>query len=61
MLLGQLRFGGLMQGKSKERWMELCEQAADEQDSGRLHKLFQEISRLLEEKKNRVNGTESKS
>lgn len=34
----------------KERWMELCEQAATEQDSEKLLSIVQEISRLLEEK-----------
>ncbi|HUO17254.1 MAG TPA: hypothetical protein VMX38_19890 [Verrucomicrobiae bacterium] len=34
----------------KERWMELCEQAATEQDSEKLLSIVQEISRLLDEK-----------
>jgi hypothetical protein len=43
-----------MQGKTKERWFELCEQAANEQDPKKLLVLVTEISRLLEEKKRRV-------
>jgi hypothetical protein len=39
-----------MQGKTKERWMELCEQAAVEQDREKLLLLSQEINRLLQEK-----------
>jgi hypothetical protein len=38
-----------MQG-NKERWQELCEQAANEQDSDKLHQLIGEINRLLDEK-----------
>lgn len=34
----------------KEKWMELCEQAAIEQDPDKLFRIVQEISRLLEEK-----------
>jgi len=34
----------------KERWQELSEQAAKEQDPKRLLELVQEINRLLEEK-----------
>jgi len=47
--------GGRMQGKAKERWIELCEQAAVEQDSKKLMKLIQEIDRLLREKQERLD------
>jgi hypothetical protein len=40
-----------VQGNTKERWLELCEQAASEQDSAKLYALVQEINRLLEEKR----------
>jgi hypothetical protein len=40
--------------KDKARWMELCEQAAVEQDPEKLMKLVTEINRLLEEKERRV-------
>jgi hypothetical protein len=38
----------------KERWLQLCEQAAVEQDPERLLKLVDEISRMLDEKNKRV-------
>jgi hypothetical protein len=44
-----------MQGKAKARWVELCEQAAIEQDSTKLLKLIQEIDKLLREKQERVD------
>jgi hypothetical protein len=43
-----------MQGKSKEQWMLLCEQAAIEQNPAKLMKLVAEISRLLDEKQARL-------
>ena len=42
--------------KDKEKWMELCEQAAVEQDTGRLMTLIQEIERLLQEKEDRLDA-----
>jgi hypothetical protein len=41
-----------MEGEEKERWMELCAQAAVEQDPEKLHALVEEIDRLLQEKEN---------
>lgn len=38
--------------------MELCEQAATEQDSAKLMKLIAEIDRLLTEKENRLKASE---
>jgi hypothetical protein len=43
-----------MIGKAKERWMELCEQAANEQDPHKLMELVTEINRLLVEKEKRL-------
>jgi hypothetical protein len=43
-----------MKGEKKERWMELCEQAADEQDPAKLMALIQEINDLLEAKERRL-------
>ena len=43
-----------MQGETKERWKQLCEKAAQEQDSERLVKLVDEIVRLLHEKQDRL-------
>lgn len=40
--------------RNKERWQELCEQAAVEQDSEKLLTLVQAINQLLEEKRNRL-------
>ena len=44
-----------MQGPLKERWMNLCEQAAVEQDTQKLIVLIQEINHLLEEKEQRLH------
>jgi hypothetical protein len=43
-----------MAGNTKERWVEICEQAAVEQDSKKLQKLLQELDRLLREKHERI-------
>jgi hypothetical protein len=45
-----------MQGENRQRWEELCEQAATERSPNRLTELLAEINRLLEEKRNRLNG-----
>jgi hypothetical protein len=54
--IGTLWEVGLMQGETKERWLELCAQAADEKDSVKLLALVQEISRLLQEKEERLKA-----
>jgi hypothetical protein len=41
-------------GKNKERWEELCELAAKEQDPKKVIELMQEINRLLEIKLSRL-------
>jgi hypothetical protein len=43
-----------MQGKAKEQWMQLCEQAAVEQDAEKLLVLINEINRMLDEKERRL-------
>jgi hypothetical protein len=43
-----------MDRETKERWLVLCEEAAVEQDPGRLLALITEINRLLNEKQQRV-------
>ena len=43
-----------MQGKVKERWMQLCEEAAVEQNGEGLMTLIDEIDRMLEEKEERL-------
>ena len=43
-----------MKGANRERWHNLCEQAAIEQDPERLLELIKEINQLLEEKEQRL-------
>jgi hypothetical protein len=50
-----------MQGEKKERWMELCAQAAVEQDPEKLHALVEEIDRLLQEKEDRLSKAHTPS
>jgi hypothetical protein len=45
-----------MQGANKERWRELCEQAATEQDPKKLLSLIEEIDKLLEAKQHRCRA-----
>ena len=45
-----------MQGETKERWQNLCEQAAVEQDPERLMELTKEINALLEDKEQRLHN-----
>ena len=40
--------------KNTERWIELCAEAAEEQDYDKLLVLVNEINRLLEEKEQRL-------
>ena len=48
-----------MQGETKERWMQLCEQAAVEQDSEKLMELIEEINRMLDDKDDRLKRAQS--
>jgi hypothetical protein len=50
-----------LKGKNKERWEQLCAQAAVEQDSARLMKLIQEITEMLDEKERRLQREQSAS
>jgi hypothetical protein len=43
-----------MIGQNKERWREVCEQAAVEEDPKKLTGLVTEIYRLLDEKRRRL-------
>jgi hypothetical protein len=43
-----------LQRKNKERWLELTEQAANEQDSEKMLLLIKEINDLLEVKEKRL-------
>jgi hypothetical protein len=40
--------------EKKERWLELCAQAAIEQDPNKLMELVKEINELLEQKERRL-------
>jgi len=42
--------------QDSERWKQLCEQAAKEQDPAKLMKLIKEINELLEAKERRLKG-----
>jgi hypothetical protein len=48
-----------MQGEQKEHWMSLCEKAAQEQDPEKLILLVHEITRLLDEKEERLKSLEN--
>jgi hypothetical protein len=41
--------------EKRERWMEVAERIADEQDQEKLTELIQELDRLLAEKQDRLN------
>jgi hypothetical protein len=43
-----------MQGQTAVEWRKLCEQAAVEQNPDKLMKLIREITRLLQEKEQRL-------
>jgi hypothetical protein len=47
------------QGDQKEKWMALCEQAANEQDPEKLMALFAEIDHLLAEMQQRLGKQKS--
>jgi hypothetical protein len=49
-----------MQGEKKELWMQLAEQAANEQDPNKLVELVKQINDLLEEKERRLGILPSK-
>ncbi len=45
--------------ENREKWMELCAQAANEQDSRKLMALIREITALLETKQERLMEKDS--
>ena len=45
--------------ENREKWVELCAQAANEQDSQKLMALIQQIAALLDAKQERLIGKES--
>jgi len=50
-----------VQGKTQERWQQLCALAAVEQDGEKLLAISQEIIRLLDEKYERVERSSSEA
>jgi len=50
-----------MQDEKKEHWMELCAQAAVEQDPEKLHALVEEIDHQLQEKEDRLKQSHPSS
>jgi hypothetical protein len=48
-----------MRGETKERWQNLCEQAAIEQDPERLMDLIDELCAMLEDKEKRLRQREA--
>ena len=51
-----------MQGPKRERWFQLCQQAAVEHDPVKMLELITEINNLLEEKEKRLDaGRKTKS
>ena len=55
------RSSAIIQGQQKERWKELCELAAQEQNPERLMELVAEINRLLEQKEQRLIAARNRS
>ena len=45
--------------ENTEKWMELCAQAANEQDSQKLMALIEQITALLDAKQERLNEKDS--
>jgi hypothetical protein len=48
-----------VQHENKEQWMTLCQQAALEQDQERLIHLIAEITRMLDERDDRLSREQS--
>jgi len=48
-----------MQGEQKERWMSLCEKAAQEKDPEKLLLLVNQITQLLDEKQERLRSLQN--
>ena len=43
-----------MRGEKRKQWMELCDQVANEQDTGKVLELIKKLNTLLEEKERRL-------
>jgi hypothetical protein len=55
----RFRFRACLMQENEEKWRQLCEQAAEEQDPDKLMELIAEINRLLAAKDNRLRGKPS--
>jgi hypothetical protein len=49
-----------MRGEKRERWLEICQMIADEQDPKKMIELVTELNNLLEEKERRLGIIPSK-
>lgn len=49
----------MMKGEVKERWIRLCDEAAEEQDPERFRELIEEITKLLSNKRARIEANSS--
>jgi hypothetical protein len=50
----------MMKSETVERWRTLCQQAQTEQDPEKFMEIIEEITRLLEEKEQRLRNQETK-
>lgn len=50
-----------MQGKTAERWQQLCKQAAEEQDPVKLLELVREINDLFAQKQARLENQQAET
>jgi len=50
-----------MRGETRERWLDLCAQIAQEQDRDRLMELIKELNRLLDEKEKKLGSVTERS
>ena len=51
---GPVPQGRFMIGENEERWRQLCEEVAKEQDSDRLLEFVRQINQMLEDKERRL-------
>lgn len=47
-----------MRAEMRERWQELCEQAANEKDPAKMLEIVEELNRVLDAKYNHTNHTD---
>ena len=61
MLAAQVQPCKMMKGETGERWRTLCLQAQTEQDPDKFMEIIEAITRLLEEKEQRLRNQETKN